>query len=108
MDRATDMLIHVGFSMGDKVIMRNNTYIQNPNNLRKMNKNLPVFFVAGEADPVGNYGAGVRESASRFQQIGMTQVALKLYALCRHEILNELNKEQVYHDLLNWILAIIK
>jgi hypothetical protein len=31
MDRATDMLIHVGFSMGDKVIMRNNTYIQYPN-----------------------------------------------------------------------------
>lgn len=84
------------------------TYIQNPNNLRKMNKNLPVFFVAGEADPVGNYGAGVRETSSRFQQIGMTQVALKLYPQCRHEILNELNKEQVYHDLLNWILAIIK
>ena len=31
MDRATDMLIHVGFSMGDKVVMRNNTYIQYPN-----------------------------------------------------------------------------
>lgn len=31
MDRATDMLIHIGFSMGDKVIMRNNTYIQYPN-----------------------------------------------------------------------------
>jgi len=81
-------------------------YIQKPENLDKMNKKLPIFFVAGEADPVGNYGEGVREAASRFTQAGMEAVTLKLYPLCRHEILNELNKEEVYADFLQWILDV--
>ena len=78
-------------------------YIQNPENLKNMNKKLPVLFAAGEADPVGNYGAGVREAASRFEQAGMERISLKIYPLCRHEILNEINKTEVYEDLLNWI-----
>ena len=81
-------------------------YIQNPENMCHMNKILPVFFVAGSDDPVGNYGEGVREAVSRFEQAGMEAVSLKLYPECRHEILNELNKEEVYTDLLQWILEV--
>lgn len=89
-------------------MMNGFVYIQNTENLQKMNKNLPVFFVAGGDDPVGNYGAGVKEAANRFIQNGMERVDLKLYPLCRHEILNELNKDEVYGDLLSWINGLLK
>lgn len=78
-------------------------YIQKAENLAKMNRELPVFFIAGGDDPVGNYGAGVRQAAEEFTKAGMQNVSCKLYPLCRHEILNELNKGEVYQDIGNWI-----
>ncbi|MFB0921797.1 MAG: alpha/beta hydrolase, partial [Oscillospiraceae bacterium] len=74
-----------------------------PKNLDRMNKNLPVFFVSGDADPVGEYGKGVLRVYNGFLKAGLSDVTLKLYHDSRHEILNELNKEEVYEDLLSWL-----
>ena len=62
--------------------------IQKQENLNKMEKALPVLFVAGGDDPVGNYGAGVRQAGEVFQKTGMTEVQVKVFPLARHEILN--------------------
>ena len=78
-------------------------YIQNANNLKSMNKDLAVHFVAGGEDPVGAYGEGVRKAAKVFLASGMKHVSVKLYPGCRHEILNELNKDEVYQDILAWM-----
>lgn len=78
-------------------------YIQKPKNLAKMKKHLPVFFIAGEEDPVGNYGKGVQQAANAFRKTGMINVAVKLYPDCRHEILNELNRQEVYGDITAWV-----
>ena len=78
-------------------------YIQQKNNLAAMNKDLPVFFIAGGDDPVGPYGKGVQKCADTFVSVGMTDVKTKIYPLCRHEILKEINKEEVYEDVLRWI-----
>ena len=78
-------------------------YIQQPNHLSAMKKDLPVFFVAGKEDPVGSYGKGVEQACAAFKKAGMQDVAIKLYPEGRHEMLNELNKEEVYKDLLDWI-----
>lgn len=78
-------------------------YIQNSWNLEAMNKDLPVYFIAGDADPVGDYGKGVRYTAEMFRKAGMKQVDVKIYPLCRHEIHNELNKAEVCQDVLRWI-----
>ena len=78
-------------------------YIQKPESLNAMKKDLPVFFIAGGDDPVGSYGKGVRKAAEAFRQAGMQDVTVKLYPLCRHEILNEINKEEVFQDVLTWI-----
>ena len=79
-------------------------YIQQPKNLANMCKYLPVLFIAGGDDPVGNYGKGVEESAQAFRNAGMEQVSCKIYPLCRHEILNEINRDEVFTDVLEWIL----
>ena len=66
-------------------------------------KNLPVFFVAGEEDPVGDFGKGVRQAAQMCRDAGVQKVDLKLYPKDRHEILNELDRQKVYEDLLRWM-----
>lgn len=79
--------------------------IQKAGNLSRMNKELPVHFIAGAEDPVGNYGEGVRKAAQMFIRSGMKHVSVKLYPSCRHEIHNELNKDEVYKDISGWMDA---
>ena len=80
-------------------------YIQQPRNLAAMKKDLPVFFIAGAEDPVGSFGKGVTQACKAFRKAGMTDVSITLYPQCRHEILNELCREQVYRDCLTWLEA---
>lgn len=77
--------------------------IQNKDNLNRMPKDLPIYFFAGEQDPVGDMGAGVLKCAKAFKVIGMKDVSYKLYPGMRHEALNEIGKERVYQDLINWL-----
>lgn len=78
-------------------------YIQSDENLERMNRNLPVLLISGGDDPVGTYGEGVRKIAENYESVGMKNVTIKIYPLCRHEILNEINKHDVYSDIVKWI-----
>lgn len=78
-------------------------YDNRPENLAKMPKKLPLFFVSGEDDPVGGFGKGVKKVYDTYESIGMKDITWKLYPTDRHEILNELDREQVYHDIFDWI-----
>lgn len=69
----------------------------------KADKTLPLFFVAGADDPVGNMGKGVKHVFSLYQKQGYQDVEMKLYPGDRHEILNELDKGEVYKDILTWL-----
>lgn len=77
-------------------------------NINAMPKSLPVHFIAGDMDPVGNYGKGVKKAYEDFEKAGMERISLKLYPGCRHELLNETNKKQVYEDIYPWIMARVK
>ncbi len=66
-------------------------------------KDLPVLMISGDRDPVGDYGRGVKKVYDHFCQAGMERVELKLYPGGRHEMLNEINKEQVYDDVLQFL-----
>lgn len=78
-------------------------YIQQTKHLKQMKSHLPVLFIAGGEDPVGSYGKGVEQAASNFRKAGMVNVACKIYPECRHEILNELNRQEVYEDVVKWL-----
>lgn len=82
-------------------------FVQKLSTLSAMNKTLPVLITAGADDPVGSYGAGVKKCYEMFKNAGMENVKLKLYPLCRHEILNEINRGEVYEDMLEWIDQLI-
>lgn len=77
-------------------------------NLNKMPKDLPVIFISGDMDPVGDYGEGVRKAYEDFQNAGMKRISMKLYPSGRHELLNETNKKQVYEELYPWIMERVK
>ena len=83
-------------------------FITNQNNLENMNKDTPVYFMSGDMDPVGECGKGVKLAYENFKKAGMKDVSIKLYKDGRHEMLNELNKDEVYADILAWINSKIK
>ena len=78
-------------------------YSCDPSNVAKIKKDIPILFVSGDCDPVGNNGEGVRKSYEIMKLIGSVDVSMKLFIGCRHEVLNELNKDEVYEYILNWI-----
>lgn len=77
---------------------------QDPQNLKQTPRDLPVLFVSGEEDPVGDYGAGVIRSLRFLEKAGMEHLCVKLYPEQRHEILNEREAQEVRKDIYEWIL----
>ena len=68
----------------------------------QMPKDVPILFVSGGEDPVGSNGRGVRAVFRRWQKQG-AQAQIRLYDGMRHEILNEVDRLQVYEDIDNWM-----
>lgn len=66
-------------------------------------KDLPILLMAGEEDPVGAYGRGVRAVSDRLLAAGVRDVTLKLYPGDRHEIHNEPDRQTVFADLLAYV-----
>ncbi len=74
-------------------------------NLLNVPQNLPILMVSGAEDPVGDYGEGVRRAYESLKAVGVKNIVLKLYEGDRHELLNELDRETVMQDILDWITA---
>ena len=66
-------------------------------------KSLPLLFIAGDADPVGECGAGVLRAVEQYRSAGMERVDEVLYEGMRHEILNEPGRADVYADVIAWL-----
>lgn len=92
-----------GFQASFELIDR----IQKKENLEKVPKNLPVFMVSGDDDPVGDYGKGVQRAYDSLKGVGLENIQLKLYEKGRHELVNEVNREVVMQDIYDWIRGTI-
>lgn len=73
------------------------------NNINSIPKDLPILITSGEEDPVGNFGKDPNAVYNTYKSVGIKDVELKLYRGDRHEILNELDKQDVYNDIYNWM-----
>lgn len=80
-------------------------YIADKKNLAKMDPDTPVALFSGDADPVGGMGKGVKTVHGFFREAGCKDLTMKLYPGARHEILNEINREEAYADILGWLDA---
>ncbi|PJK29827.1 alpha/beta fold hydrolase [Minwuia thermotolerans] len=74
-------------------------------NVGRIPKNLPLLIASGDRDPIGDMGRGVRRLQAIYAGHGMSDVTLKLYEGGRHEMLNEINRDQVMADLGDWLAA---
>jgi len=72
-------------------------------NRDKIPKDLPVLFASGAEDPVGGFGKTVRKVYRQYTESGIKDVAIKLYKDDRHEILNEIDRSEVYKDMYQWL-----
>lgn len=70
---------------------------------RNIRRSLPVLLISGEDDPVGNYGKGVTAVYNGLKRAGVSDVTLKLYPDCRHEIHNDTSKDEMLGDILSFL-----
>lgn len=63
---------------------------------------LPLLLISGEQDPVGAYGKGVEKVFHRLCDAGK-EAELRLYSGARHELLQEINRREIFLDLWHWI-----
>ena len=68
-------------------------------------KSLPLLFVSGANDPIGDFGKGVRSTADILKTVQFQDVSVQLYRDMRHEILNESIRQEVFGDIHTWISA---
>ena len=71
--------------------------------MERIPKDLPILFVSGEDDPVGAFGKGVTKVYEKYKAAGIHNLSIRLYKGDRHEILNEIDRKDVYEDLKRWI-----
>ena len=72
-----------------------------------MRKSLPILITLGSVDPVGGKKACEKLNA-QYKRCGIDDVTLKLWENDRHEILNELDKSDVYRYIYNWLKSKIQ
>ncbi len=78
------------------------SFIQKGKNIQKIPKNLPILILSGEEDPVGAYGKGPRKVYQSYRKAGL-KVQLKMYPEDRHELLHELDRKEVFQEILAFL-----
>ena len=77
--------------------------LHDPAFLARMPKELPLLFLAGTADPVGDRGKGVLRAIQSLKAAGVQNIRCKLYPGARHELLVETNRQEVFADIAAWL-----
>lgn len=79
-------------------------YLSRQKNINKT-PNIPILIFSGDKDPVGANGKGVNRVYRMLKKAGVEDVTLKLFHNGRHEMLNEVNKDEVYDLIKRWLWA---
>ena len=88
--------VFIDILKGSKKINTHHTFEATP-------KDLPIYIFSGDKDPVGEMGKGIQKVANQYKKAGINDLTLKIYKGGRHEMLNEINKEEVEQDFINWL-----
>ena len=78
-------------------------FIQDERNMKRIPKDLNVCIMSGSEDPCGNYGEYASELRDNYKSFGIKDVTDKLYMDCRHELINESRRYEMFEDVKNWI-----
>lgn len=74
-----------------------------PTSFEKINRDLPIYIISGDMDPVGRYGKGVIQLKEFYERLNFKNVQYKLYPNARHELHNEINRDEVFFNIEKWL-----
>jgi alpha-beta hydrolase superfamily lysophospholipase len=78
-------------------------YINREENVAKIPKELPIYIFSGAEDPVGANSRGVKQVYNSLKKAGIADVTIKLYEGGRHKMLNEINRDEVFQEVIAWL-----
>ena len=99
-----------GFNLNDRSRESAKTawqQLNTPATLARIRRDLPIYIIAGDADPVNHQLEYLRPVAARYRDAGLDDVSEKYYPAGRHEMFNETNRDEVLRDLLAWLRRFI-
>ena len=85
-------------------LMSASTKIYKKKDLSRIDKNKPLMLIAGLEDRFSNNGEMVKKLYKTYKNLGLN-VSIKLYPSMRHEVHNEIGRDKVYADVLNFYNA---
>jgi alpha-beta hydrolase superfamily lysophospholipase len=97
-----------GFDLPDKTVpalFGAADTLADPAALSGIRSDLPLLVASGSDDPLAGGGQLVEVLAQRCRDAGLVDVTVRLYDGARHEILNELNRDEVTADVVTWLDA---
>ena len=71
--------------------------------IKNISLNTPIYVHGGSMDPVSDMGKGLKKLYYQYVDLGVKDVKLDIYEGARHEIYNEINKDEVYKNTLEFI-----
>ena len=77
--------------------------VQAKKEMEKIPLDLPIYIFSGAKDPVGKSGKGVLKLVKTYKRLGIKDLSYKLYEGGRHEMLNEINRDEVMQDTIDWL-----
>ena len=78
-------------------------FINDKKNIASGNLDLPQLFISGGHDALSNYGEEIKTLVNLMEDLGYKNIQYKIYSESRHEVLNEINKEEVYQDIIDFL-----
>lgn len=81
--------------------------LTDPETLRRIRNDLPVLVVAGDADPLNANWTLIDALIERLSSAGLTDIEVRRHVDARHEPLNEIDRDEVMRELLDWIERVI-
>lgn len=87
-------------------LMRGLKKLHKTEEMNKLRKNTSFYIFAGDMDPVGQFGDGIKSLVKELNSYGLTNVTYKLYEGGRHEMLNEENRDEVIEDMIKHLSMI--
>ena len=81
--------------------------VSRPAHRSRVPKQLPLYLIAGERDPVSGNTRQLRPWMADYRAAGLLNLAHKFYPEARHELFNETNRDEVTADLIGWLDQVI-
>ena len=82
-------------------------HLSKPNSIARIPKRLPIRIIAGARDPVSRNTKDVQKLIAAYRKAGLERVTHRFYPEARHELFNEIDRDEVTRDLIAWLDGVI-